>query len=137
MSESKVCEAKEKQRARIREWSKANNAMIKESALKHRDTAIVRKHVHYQDAREERMDKSKAYYTNNKEKIKEYYKYYVPKPETRERKRLRMREKTRNLDDYYVQRIIHNNTGLPRHLQSKPLIEVQKLIIQIKREIRK
>jgi hypothetical protein len=137
MSEGKVCAAKEKQRAWVREWGKANNAMIKESALRHRGTVIVRKHEHYQDAREERIAKSKAYYTNNKEKIKEKYKDYVPKPETRERKRLRMREKTRDLDDYYVQRIIRNNTGLPPHLQSKPLIEVQKLIIQIKRELRK
>jgi membrane protein insertase Oxa1/YidC/SpoIIIJ len=71
------------------------------------------------------------------QKIKEKYKDYVPKPDVRERKRLRMREKIRNLDDYYVQRIIHNNTGLPPHLQSKSLIEVQKLIIQIKRELRK
>ena len=137
MSEGKVCDAKEKQRAWVREWSKANNAMIKESALKHRATAIVRKHGHYQDARAELIAKSKEYYTNNKEKIKEKYKDYIPKPETRERKRIRLREKIRNLDDYYVQRLIHTNTGLPPHLQSKTLIEVQKLIIQIKRELRK
>ena len=137
MSESKVCEAKEKQRAWIRAWGNTSNAIIRESALKHRDETIVRSHKSYQDVRAERMAKSKEYYTNNKEKIKEKYKDYVPKPEVRERKRLRMREKIRNLDDYYVQRIIHNNTGLPPHLQSKSLIEVQKLIIQIKRELRK
>ena len=137
MSEGKVCVAKEKQRAWVREWSKAHNAMIKESALKHRDTAIVRSHKSYQDVRAERMAKSKEYYTNNKEKIKEKYKDYIPKPETRERKRIRLREKIRNLDDYYVQRLIHANTGLPPHLQSRSLIEVQKLIIQIKRELRK
>ena len=148
MSESKVCEAKEKQRAWIRAWGNTSNAIIRESALKHRDETIVRSHKSYQDVRAERMAKSKEYYANNKEKIKEKYKEYIAKPEVQarrrayldanlERERLRMREKIRNLDDNYVRNIIRANTGLPQRLQSRSLIEAQKLIIQIKREIRK
>ena len=146
--ENMTPEAKEKKRAWIRAWSKANNERIKENALKHRDKTISRKREHYHDVRDERLAKSKEYYTNNKEKIKEKYKEYIAKPEVRarrrayldanlERERLRMREKIRNLDDNYVRNIIRVNTGLPQRLQSRPLIEAQKLIIQIKRELRK
>jgi len=146
--ETMTPEAKEKQRAWVRAWSKANNARIKENALKHRDKTIARKKEHYQDVRDEHLAKCKTYYTNNKEKIKEKYNEYISKPEVRarrrayldanlERERLRMREKIRNLDDNYVRNIIRVNTGLPPRLQSRPLIEAQKLIIKIKRELRK
>jgi hypothetical protein len=141
-------EAKEKQREWVRAWAKANNTRIKQNALKHRDKTIARKREHYQEVREERLVKCKEYYINNKEKIKEKYKEYMAQPEVQarrrayldanlERERLRMREKIRNLDDNYVRNIIRVNTGLHQRLQSRPLIEAQKLIIQIKREIRK
>jgi hypothetical protein len=51
--------------------------------------------------------------------------------------RITARTKIRNLDTNYIKLIIRKNLGLPARMQSKSLIETQRLIIQIKREVRK
>jgi hypothetical protein len=55
----------------------------------------------------------------------------------RPQERIKARMKIRNLDPNYIKLLIRRNIGLPAHLVSKSLIETQRLIVQIKREVRK
>lgn len=145
-------EQKEVQRLKVLEWQrvwrKANLDKVKAAKLRRRDKELVYKRNRYQEKRDELRAKCHEYYLANKEEISERQKQYNQILEVREQKkayrqerrpqdRIKMREKIRNLDDNYIKTIIRRNVGLPSHMQPKQLIEAQKLIIKIKRELRK
>ena len=128
-------------------WRKANPDKVKEKKLRHRDREIERKRERYQEKKDELRAKCREYSQLHREEITERQKKHNQKPEVKARlkayqqarrpqDRITAREKIRNLDDNYVKSIIRNNVGLPAHMQPKQLIEAQKLIIKIKRELR-
>ena len=144
-------EQKEELRQKFLAWNKAwrdaNPDKVKAKKLRHRDREIERKRERYQEKKEELRAKCRDYYLANKEEITERHKQHNQIPEVKVRKklyqqarrpqdRITAREKIRNLDDNYVKSIIRRNVGLPAHMQPKQLIEAQKLIIKIKRELR-
>jgi hypothetical protein len=145
-------EQKEAQRLKVlgwqRVWRKANLDKVKAAKLRHRDRAIQRKRERYQEKRDELRAKCHEYYLANKEEINERHQRHYQKPEVKERmrayqqaarprERIKARMKIRNLDSNYIKLLIRRNIGLPAHLVSKSLIETQRLIVQIKREVRK
>ena len=145
-------EQKEAQRLKVlgwqRVWRKANPDRVKAAKLRHRDRAIERKRERYQEKIDELRAKCHEYYLANKEEINERHMKHYQKPEVKERlrayqqaarprERIKARMKIRNLDSNYIKLLIRRNIGLPAHLVSKSLIETQRLIVQIKREVRK
>jgi hypothetical protein len=129
-------------------WRKANPDKVKATKLRHRDRAIERKRERYQEKIDELRAKCHEYYLANREKISERHRRHYQKPEVKERmrayqqtirpqERVKARTKIRNLDANYIKLLIRRNIGLPAHLVSKSLIETQRLIVQIKREVRK
>ena len=129
-------------------WRKANPDRVKAAKLRHRDRAIERKRERYQEKIDELRAKCHEYYLANKEEINERHMKHYQKPEVKERlrayqqaarprERIKARMKIRNLDSNYIKLLIRRNIGLPAHLVSKSLIETQRLIVQIKREVRK
>jgi hypothetical protein len=145
-------EQKEVQRLKVlgwqRVWRKANLDKVKAAKLRHRDRAIERKRERYQEKRDELRAKCHEYYLANKEEINERHQRHYQKPEVKERlrtyqqairpqERIKARMRIRNLDPNYIKLLIRRNIGLPAHLVSKNLIETQRLIVQIKREVRK
>jgi len=129
-------------------WRKANPDRVKAAKLRHRNRAIERKRERYQEKRDELRAKCHEYYLANKEEINERHMKHYQKPEVKERlrayqqaarprERIKARMKIRNLDSNYIKLLIRRNIGLPAHLVSKSLIETQRLIVQIKREVRK
>ena len=129
-------------------WRKANPDRIKAAKLRHRNRAIERKRERYQEKRDELRAKCREYSQLHREEISERAKRHYQKLEVRERlrayqkarrpqDRITARTKIRNIDTNYVKLIIRKNIGLPARMQSKSLIETQRLIIQIKREVRK
>ena len=145
-------EQKEVQRLKVlgwqRVWRKANLDKVKATKLRHRDRAIERKRERYQEKRDELRAKCHEYYLANKEEINERHTKHYQKPEVKERlrtyqqairpqERIKARMRIRNLDPNYIKLLIRRNIGLPAHLVSKSLIETQRLIVQIKREVRK
>ena len=144
-------EQKEELRLKFLAWNKAwrdaNPDKIKAKKLRGRDKELVYKRNRYQEKKEELQAKCHEYYLTHKEEISERHKRHNQKPEIKARlkayqqarrpqDRITAREKIRNLDDNYVKSIIRRNVGLPAHMQPKQLIEAQKLIIKIKRELR-
>lgn len=131
-----------------RVWRKANLDKVKAAKLRHRDRAIERKRERYQEKRDELRAKCHEYYLANKEEIVERHMKHYQKPEVKERlrayqqairpqERIKARMRIRNLDPNYIKLMIRRNIGLPAHMVSKSLIETQRLIVQIKREVRK
>lgn len=131
-----------------RAWREANRDKVKASKLRRRDKELVYKRNRYQEKKEELQAKCHEYYLTHKEEISERHKKHYQKSEVKERlrayqqarrpqDRIRAREKIRNLDDNYIKTVIRRNVGLPAHMQPKQLIEAQKLILKIKRELRK
>jgi hypothetical protein len=129
-------------------WRKANPDRVKAAKLRHRNRAIERKRERYQEKRDELRAKCREYSQIHREEISERQRRNRQKPEVRERlrayqqarrpqDRITARTKIRNLDTNYIKLIIRKNLGLPARMQSKSLIETQRLIIQIKREVRK
>lgn len=129
-------------------WRKANPDRVKAAKLRHRDRAIKRKRERYQEKIDDLRAKCHEYYLANKEEINERHQRHYQKPEVKERlrayqqaqrphDRIKARIKIRNLDPNYIKLLIRRNIGLPAHLVSKSLIETQRLIVQIKREVRK
>jgi len=129
-------------------WRKANPDKVKVAKLNHRDRAIARKRERYQEKRDELRAKCHEYYLAHKEEINERHRRHYQKPEVKERMRayqqaarpqdrIKARMKIRNLDPNYIKVLIRKNIGLPAHLVSESLIETQRLIVQIKREVRK
>jgi hypothetical protein len=144
-------EQKEARRLKALEWQRAWNAAnrdkVKASKLRRRDKELAYKRKRYQEKIDELRAKCREYYTTHKEEIRERNKRNNQQPEVQARRkayhqarrpqdRVRMREKIRNLDDNYIKTVIRRNVGLPAHMQSKQLIEAQKLILKIKRELR-
>jgi hypothetical protein len=131
-----------------RVWRKANLDKVKAAKLRHRDRAIERKRERYQEKRDELRAKCREYSQLHREEISERLKRHHQKPEVKERmrayqqairpqERIKARIKIRNLDPNYIKLMIRRNIGLPAHMVSKSLIETQRLIVQIKREVRK
>jgi len=131
-----------------RAWRKANPDRVKASKFRNREQAIAYKRNRYQEKKEELRAKCREYDKLHREEISERQKRYNQIPEVQVRKkayqqarrpqdRIKAREKIRDLDDNYIKTIIRRNVGLPSHMQPKQLIETQKLIIKIKRELRK
>ena len=129
-------------------WRKANSDKVKAAKLRRRDKELVYKRNRYQEKRDELRAKCHEYYLANKEEINERQQRHYQKPEVKERlrayqqaarprERIKARTKIRNLDSNYIKLLIRRNIGLPAHLVSKSLIETQRLIVQIKREVRK
>jgi uncharacterized protein YPO0396 len=144
-------EQKEELRLKFLAWSKAwrdaNPDKVKAKKLRHRDREIERKRERYQEKKDELRAKCREYDKLHRKEISERQKQYNQIPEVKARlkayqqerrpqDRIRVREKIRNLDDNYIKTIIRRNVGLPAHMQPKQLIEAQKLIIKIKRELR-
>lgn len=136
-----------KQLALQRAWTAANRDKVKAAKLRRRDKELVYKRTRYQEKIDELRAKCREYYATHKEEISERNKRNNQQPEVQARRkayqqarrpqdRVRIREKIRNLDDNYIKTVIRRNVGLPAHMQSKQLIETQKLIIKIKRELR-
>jgi hypothetical protein len=130
-----------------RAWREANLDKVKAAKLRRRDKELVYKRNRYQEKKEELQAKCREYHLAHKKEISERQKQYHQNPKVKARlkayqqarrpqDRITAREKIRNLDDNYVKSIIRNNVGLPAHMQPKQLIEAQKLIIKIKRELR-
>jgi hypothetical protein len=145
-------EQKDAQRLKVlgwqRVWRKANPDKVKVAKLNHRDRAIARKRERYQEKRDELRAKCHEYYLAHKDEINERHRRHYQKPEVKERMRayqqaarpqdrIKARMRIRNLDPNYIKVMIRKNIGLPAHLVSKSLIETQRLIVQIKREVRK
>jgi hypothetical protein len=145
-------EQKEAQRLKVLGWQgvwrKANPDKVKATKLRRRDKELVYKRNRYQEKRDELRAKCHEYYLANKEEINERHQKHYQKPEVKERmrayqqaarpqERIKARMKIRNLDPNYIKLLIRRNIGLPAHLVSKSLIETQRLIVQIKREVRK
>jgi hypothetical protein len=145
-------EQKEAQRLKVLGWQgvwrKANPDKVKATKLRRRDKELVYKRNRYQEKRDELRAKCREYDKLHREEISERQKRYNQIPEVQVRKkayqqarrpqdRIKAREKIRDLDDNYIKTIIRRNVGLPSHMQPKQLIEAQKLIIKIKRELRK
>jgi hypothetical protein len=131
-----------------RVWRKANPDKVKATKLRSRDKELVYKRNRYQEKRDELRAKCHEYYLANKEEIIKRHMKHYQKPEVKERlrayqqaarprERIKARTKIRNLDSNYIKLLIRRNIGLPAHLVSKSLIETQRLIVQIKREVRK
>lgn len=129
-------------------WRKANPDRVKAAKLRRRDKELVYKRNRYQEKRDELRAKCREYYLAHKEEINERHQRHYQKPEVKERMRayqqasrpqdrVKARMKIRNLDPNYIKLLIRRNIGLPAHLVSKSLIETQRLIVQIKREVRK
>jgi hypothetical protein len=129
-------------------WRKANPDKVKAAKLRHRDKELVYKRNRYQEKRDELRAKCHEYYLANKEEIVERHQRHYQKPEVKERlrayqqairpqERIKARMRIRNLDPNYIKLMIRRNIGLPAHMVSKSLIETQRLIVQIKREVRK
>jgi hypothetical protein len=129
-------------------WRKTNPDKVKAAKLRHRDRAIERKRERYQEKRDELRAKCHEYYLANKEEINERHIKHYQKPEVKERlrayqqairpqERVKARMRIRNLHPNYIKLMIRRNIGLPAHMVSKSLIETQRLIVQIKREVRK
>ena len=129
-------------------WRKANPDKVKRAKLRRRDKELVYKRNRYQLKIDELRAKCREYGQLHREEISERQRRNHKKPEVRERlrayqqarrpqDRIIARTKIRNLDTNYIKLIIRKNLGLPARMQSKSLIETQKLIIQIKREVRK
>jgi hypothetical protein len=144
-------EQKEELRQKFLAWNKAwraaNPDKIKAAKLRRRDKELVYKRNRYQEKKEELQAKCHEYHLAHKKEISERQKRNYQKPEVKARlkayqqarrpqDRITAREKIRNLDDNYIKSIIRHNVGLPAHMQPKQLIEAQKLIIKIKRELR-
>lgn len=145
-------EQKEEQRLKFVAWNtawrKANPDRVKATKFRHRDRAIARKRERYQEKIDELRAKCHEYYLAHKDEINERHRKHYQNPEVRERararqqaarpqERIKARMKIRNLDPNYIKLLIRRNIGLPAHLVSKSLIETQRLIVQIKREVRK
>lgn len=131
-----------------RAWRAANPDRVKATKLRRRDKELVYKRNRYQEKRDELCAKCHEYYLAHKEEINERHRRHYQKPEVKERMRayqqasrpqdrVKARMKIRNLDPNYIKVLIRKNIGLPAHLVSKSLIETQRLIVQIKREVRK
>jgi len=131
-----------------RVWRKANLDKVKAAKLRHRDRAIERKRERYQEKRDELLAKCREYHQLHREEISERLKRHHQKPEVKERlrtyqqairpqERVKARMKIRNLHPNYIKLMIRRNIGLPAHMVSESLIETQRLIVQIKREVRK
>jgi hypothetical protein len=129
-------------------WRKANPDRVKAAKLRHRNRAIERKRERYQEKRDELRAKCREYSQIHREEISERQRKRHQQPEVRERlrayqqarrpqNRITARTKIRNLDTNYIKLLVRRNIGLPAHLVSKSLIETQRLIVQIKREVRK
>lgn len=129
-------------------WRKANPDKVKAIKLRRRDKELVYKRNRYQLKIDELRAKCREYSQLHREEISERQRRNHQKPEVRERlrayqqarraqDRITARTKIRNLDTNYIKLIIRKNLGLPARMQSKSLIETQRLIIQIKREVRK
>jgi len=129
-------------------WRKANPDKVKANKLRHRDRAIERKRERYQEKLDELRAKCHEYYLAHKDEISARAKRHYQKPEVQQRlrayqqairpqERIKARMKIRNLDPNYIKLLIRRNIGLPAHLVSESLIETQRLIVQIKREVRK
>lgn len=144
-------EQKEARRLKALEWQRAwrdaNPDKVKAKKLRHRDREIERKRERYQEKKDELRAKCREYDKLHRKEISERQKRYNQIPEVkahrkayhqerRPQDRIRVREKIRNLDDNYIKTVIRRNVGLPAHMQSKQLIETQKLILKIKRELR-
>jgi hypothetical protein len=136
-----------KQLALQKAWREANLDKVKAAKLRHRDREIERKRERYQEKKDELRAKCREYDKLHRKEISERQKQYNQIPEVKARlkayqqarrpqDRITAREKIRNLDDNYIKTIIRRNVGLPAHMQPKQLIEAQKLIIKIKRELR-
>lgn len=145
-------EQKEAQRLKVlawqRVWRKANPDRVKATKLRRRDKDLVYKRNRYQEKRDELRAKCHEYYLAHKDEINERHRRHYQKPEVKERMRayqqaarpqdrIKARMRIRNLDPNYIKVMIRKNIGLPAHLVSKSLIETQRLIVQIKREVRK
>jgi hypothetical protein len=145
-------EQKEELRLKFVAWNKAwrtaNPDRVKATKLRRRDKELVYKRNRYQLKIDELRAKCHKYYLANKEEINERHQRHYQKPEVKERlrayqqsvrpqARIKARMKIRNLDPNYIKLLIRRNIGLPAHLVSKSLIETQRLIVQIKREVRK
>ena len=110
----------------------------KQYCKEHKEERKQRKAQYYQDHREERLQYDKQYKKEHKEEIKQYQKQYAKEHEENCRKYGKTSRE--NLSEDYLLKLLKVSSGLTRERIRElcPLqIEIKKLEIQIKRELKK